>query len=99
MLHFCFTKSSKRIDRWFKSTVFYKKYVLAFLNKTGLTKREKIRINLIADSFIIFSLFMVDILIVQIMILSLGLYKHYYFIKKIKTIDSYEDEESSKQIM
>ncbi|USK74125.1 YbaN family protein [Peribacillus frigoritolerans] len=84
---FCFAKSSKSIENWFKSTSLYEKYVEAFLQKKGMTRREKIRINLIADFFIVISVFYVDILLVKILLVGLALYKHYYFIKKIKTID------------
>lgn len=84
---FCFAKSSKSIENWFKSTSLYEKYVEAFLQKKGMTLKEKIRINLIADFFIVISVFYVDILLVKILLVVLALYKHYYFIKKIKTID------------
>ncbi|MGE6610868.1 YbaN family protein [Peribacillus sp. NPDC076916] len=84
---FCFAKSSKKIENWFKSTSLYEKYVEAFLQKKGMTRKEKIKINLIADFFIVISVFYVDILLVQILLIALALYKHYYFIKKIKTID------------
>ena len=87
-----FARSSEKFDNWFKSTIFYKKYVLAFLLKKGLTLREKIRINIIADAFIIFSLFKVDILWVQISIVAVALYKYYYFIWKIKTIKPGEEQ-------
>ncbi|MCD5324210.1 MULTISPECIES: YbaN family protein [Pontibacillus] len=83
---FCFSKSSKRVENWFKNTTVYQKYVLAFLQKKGMKKKEKIRINIIADTFIVASLFFVDILLVQILIVALALYKHYYFIYKIETI-------------
>ena len=89
---FCFAKSSKSIENWFKSTSLYEKYVEAFLQKKGMTRREKIRINLIADFFIIISVFYVDILLVKILLVVLALYKHYYFIKKIKTIDRNSSE-------
>lgn len=81
-----FTKSSERFDRWFKSTIFYTKYVLAFKGQRGMTKKEKIRINLIADFFIILSCFYVNILFVQLLLILIGIYKHYYFITKIETI-------------
>lgn len=84
---YCFAKSSKRIENWFKNTTLNEKYVVRFLQKKGLTRKEKIRINLIADTFILFSIFYVDILFVQIILVGTALYKHYYFIKKIKTID------------
>ncbi|MFC4022288.1 YbaN family protein [Oceanobacillus longus] len=83
---YCFAKSSKRIENWFKRTTFYEKYVEEFRQNKGMTRKEKIRINLIADFFILFSVFYVDILLVRVILLALGIYKHYYFIKKIKTI-------------
>ncbi|PAF19217.1 YbaN family protein [Terribacillus saccharophilus] len=83
---FCYAKSSKRIDDWFKSTTFYTKYVLAIKENKGMTLKEKIRINIIADAFILFSVFYIDIWLVKIVLIVLGLIKHYYFIKKIKTI-------------
>lgn len=88
---YCFTKSSERLDNWFKSTKIYDKYVVGFREKRGMTRKEKIRINIIADFFILFSVFYVDILIVHIILIVLMLYKHYYFIKKIKTIPPEEN--------
>lgn len=89
---FCFTKSSERLDNWFKSTKVYDKYVEGFRQKRGMRRIEKIRINLIADFFIVLSIFIVDVLFVQIVLVVLGLYKHYYFIKKIETIKPEEKE-------
>src|SRR5690606_18666611 len=88
---YCFTKSSERLDNWFKSTKIYDKYVVGFREKRGMTRKEKIRINIIADFFILFSVSYVDILIVRIILIVLMLYKHYYFIKKIKTIPPEEN--------
>ncbi|MEI2664164.1 YbaN family protein [Rossellomorea sp. LJF3] len=91
-----FSKSSKRVDAWFKNTYIYKKYVVPFLEKKGMTLKEKIKINLTADFFILLSVLYVDILLVRIILIGIALYKHYYFIKKIKTIppQSYQVEES-----
>lgn len=89
---YCFGKSSERIENWFKSTRFYDKYVLRLKENRGMTVREKVRINIIADSFIILSIIIVDILFVRIIMVLLALYKHYYFIKKIKTISQEEYE-------
>lgn len=82
---FFFAKSSERIENWFKQSRFYQ-YVLDFKQSKSMTLKQKIRINLIADFFIIFSIIYVDILTVRIIMIALGLYKHYYFIFKIKTI-------------
>ena len=89
---YCFTKSSDRLDKWFKGTSFYKQYVDRYFIKRYMTRWEKIRINLIADFFIIMSVIMIDILIVRIVMITLGLIKHYYFIYKIKTIKPEEIE-------
>lgn len=42
---FCFTKSSERLDNWFKGTKVYDKYVEGFRQKRGMSLKEKIRIN------------------------------------------------------
>lgn len=89
---YCFAKSSDRLNNWFQSTTFYKQYVDRYFIKKYMTRWEKIRINLIADFFIILSVIMVDILIVRIIMILLGLIKHYYFITKIKTIKPEEIE-------
>ncbi len=83
---FCFTKSSERLEKWYKGTSFYKRYVDRYFIKRYMTKWEKIRINLVADFFIVLSVIMIDFLIVKIVMILLALIKHYYFIFKIKTI-------------
>ena len=83
---FCFGKSSKRVENWFKGTSFYKEYVVRIRENKGMTKKEKIRINLIADTFILFSVIYVDFIVVKIIMVILCISKHYYFIKKIPTI-------------
>lgn len=89
---YCFSKSSDRLDRWFKGTKFYKHYVDRYFIKKFMTRWEKIRINFVADFFIIFSVVVIDLLIVRIILISLMLTKHFYFIKKIKTIKREEIE-------
>lgn len=89
---FCFAKSSKKFERWFKSTSFYKKYVEGFRQKKGMTLKEKIHINLIADAFILFSVFYINILVIKVILVLLAIYKHYYFLKKIKTINPKQKE-------
>lgn len=89
---YCFTKSSERLDRWFKGTSFYKQYVDRYFIKRYMTRWEKIRINLIADFFIVMSIIMIDILIIRIVMITLALIKYYYFIFKIKTIKPEEIE-------
>jgi hypothetical protein len=89
---YCFAKSSDRLTNWFKGTSFYAQYVDRYFIQKSMTRWEKIRVNLIADFFIILSIFIVDILVVQIIMATLGLIKHWYFIFRIKTIKPEEIE-------
>ena len=83
---FCFGKSSKRVENWFKVTSIYKDYVVRIKENKGMTRREKIRINLIADACIIFSVIYIDFIIVKVILIVLGIMKHYYFINVIPTL-------------
>lgn len=94
---YCFAKSSKRVENWFKETKAYKEYVIPFREKTGMTLKRKIRINIIADCAILYSLYVVEMFWVQCIIVALGLYKHYYFVFKIKTIKPQEKQAISAE--
>ncbi|WP_336511009.1 YbaN family protein [Allobacillus saliphilus] len=83
---YCFLKSSERLEKWFKGTTYYENYVVRFRENRGMTKKEKIRINVVADFFIIFSLIIVDIWAVRAIIIILAIIKYYYFIRKIPTL-------------
>jgi uncharacterized protein len=83
---YCFAKSSERLEQWFKRTSFYKRYVDRYFLRKAMTRMEKIRINLIADFFILLSIIFVQILLIRIIMVLLAVIKHYYFMKKIKTI-------------
>ncbi|WP_277749496.1 YbaN family protein [Oceanobacillus halophilus] len=83
---YCFARSSERVDNWFKRTSFYMIYVVRLKENKGMTRKEKIRINLIADAFILFSVLYVDILFVRLLMIALCVIKHYYFIRKIPTV-------------
>lgn len=89
---YCFAKSSERLEKWFKTTSFYKQYVDRYFIRKYMTRWEKIRINIIADFFIVLSIIFVDILLVRIVMIALALIKHWYFITKIKTIKREEIE-------
>jgi len=87
---FCFVKGSKRFEVWFKGTQLYKKYVESFLRHRSMTLRQKVFLNLFADSMIAIGFFSVDILPVRILLIIIVLYKYYYFATKIKTVNKEE---------
>ncbi len=83
---FCFVKGSERFDKWFRSTKIYKKHLEDFVRDRSMTLKQKVSINLLADTMILIAFFMVDKLWVRIILILCILYKWYYFIFKIKTI-------------
>lgn len=83
---FCFVKGSERFDKWFRSTKIYKKHLEDLVRDRSMTLKQKVSINLLADTMILIAFFMVDKLWVRIILILCILYKWYYFIFKIKTI-------------
>lgn len=83
---YCFVKGSKRFEVWFKGTKLYKKYVEDFLRHRSMTLKQKIFLNVLADTMIAFGFFSVDILWVRILLILIVIYKYYYFATKIKTV-------------
>lgn len=82
----CFFRGSDRLDAWFKQTSLYVKHVEPFLRDRSLTLKKKIYINIMADSAILVSIFIVDYSWLKILLVVIALYKHYYFIYHIPTI-------------
>ncbi|MFB1050968.1 YbaN family protein [Paraliobacillus sp. JSM ZJ581] len=82
----CFFRGSDRLDTWFKGTKLYQKEVEPFLRERALTLRKKIWINIMADSMILLSVFIVDYVWLKILLILIAFYKHYYFIFHIRTI-------------
>ncbi|WP_117149056.1 MULTISPECIES: YbaN family protein [Paraliobacillus] len=82
----CFFRGSERLDTWFKGTRLYKKQVEPFLRDRSLTIKQKIWINILADSMILISIFIVEFLWLKILLVLIAFYKHYYFIYHIKTV-------------
>ncbi len=81
----CFTKGSKRFEKWFLNTKLYQKYLKDFLQNRSLTLKNKfIYLGIATVMFIIAFIFVNPI--VRIIILALVAFMYYYFICRIKTI-------------
>lgn len=83
---FCFVKGSKKFDRWFKGTNWYKKYLEDFVRDKSMTRKQKWSILLFADVMIAIAFILSDKIIVRIILLLVVAYKYYYFMYKIKTV-------------
>jgi uncharacterized protein len=82
----CFVRGSERFEVWFKNTSIYKNHLEEFIRERSMTLRKKITINLFADVMIAIPFIMTDSWIVRAVLLTIVVYKYYYFICKIKTI-------------
>jgi uncharacterized protein len=85
---FCFMKGSERFEIWFKGTDIYKKHLEGFVKNKSMTRRQKVLLNLFADSMIAIAFISVDKLWVRIILLLVVIYKYYYFMTKIKTVNT-----------
>lgn len=82
---FCFMKGSKKFEAWFKGTKIYRKYLEQFVKNKTMTRKQKIILNLFADSMIAIGFFSVDNWIVRSILILTVIYKYYYFFTKIET--------------
>lgn len=84
---YCFGKSSKKLDKWFKSTKLYKNNLESFVKGKGMKVSSKIRLILILTIFMGFGLFMMRHLFWGPIILGfVWLFHILYFIFGVKTI-------------
>lgn len=82
---FCFMKGSKKFEAWFKGTKIYRKYLEQFVKNKTMTRKQKVILNLFADSMIAIGFFSVDNWIVRSILILTVIYKYYYFFTKIET--------------
>ncbi|WP_315122419.1 YbaN family protein [uncultured Clostridium sp.] len=84
---FCFVKGSEKFDRWFKGTKIYKKHLESYVDSRSMTMKQKVSILVFADTMIAFPLITLKNIYVKIFLLILVMFKYYYFMFKIKTIN------------
>ena len=84
----CFAKGSARFYCWFTSTSLYRKHVESFEKNRSMTLRTKFSILIPVTIMLIPTAIVVDVLAMRVVIAILLLVKYWYFIFKIKTIDS-----------
>ena len=57
---FCFTRSSERLNNWFRRTKLYKNNLETFVSGKGMTWKTKIRVMIIVTALMAFGFFMMD---------------------------------------
>jgi len=94
---YCWTKGSPRLSAWLRGSIFYKKFLQKYERRKGLTKREKISIQLFAALMMTISFVIINILTVRIFLVICLLIQTYVFRFKIPTYSPPKDEETSKE--
>ena len=81
----CFVKGSKKFDLWFRNTSICRNYAEDFINDRSMTLRRKVGLMMFSDFMLAFPLVILDSIYIRIFIVSVIIFKYYYFIFQIKT--------------
>ncbi len=82
---FCFTKSSEKLNRWFRNTKLFEKYVKPFEQDKSLTGRQKLTIQLTAGTMMFLSFLLIGNTAVRLFLIIAFILHNYVFIFVIKT--------------
>ena len=86
----CFSKSSEKLDRWFKSTKVYHNNLESYVQGKGMTKKTKIKVLIIITLLMSFGFYMMDGVIVgRIVLFFVWIFHLWYFIYRVKNFDEY----------
>lgn len=92
---FCFARSSKKLDAWFKSTKLYKDLLADYVSGRGMTRKTKCRIMLIVTLLMSIGFIMMGIKGIVAGCIVLGgvwIFHLLYFIFGIKTIPATKEK-------
>jgi uncharacterized membrane protein YbaN (DUF454 family) len=89
---FCFTKGSKRYEKWFKNTWLFKKRVYFFDKYRVMTLQSQLSILILVSGIMVFTCLSVDKPIVSIVLPACSAIQYWYFIFKIKLVTKAEIE-------
>ena len=89
---YCFTKGSKKYEKWFKNTWLYKKKVYFFDKYRVMTLQSQLSILIFVSGILVFTCLSVDKLAVSIVLPVCSAIQYLYFIFKIKLVTKAEIE-------
>lgn len=82
----CFSKSSEKLDRWFKETKLYKENLADLISGCGMTKKAKIRVMIMITLLMSIGFIVLHAITIGRIILSIiWLFHLLYFIFGVKT--------------
>ncbi len=84
---FFFSRSSEKLDNWFKSTKLYKDNLESYIKGEGMTMATKLKIMAIVSALFAFAIYMMrNVLVGQIVVFIVWLFHILYFTLRVKTI-------------
>lgn len=89
---YCFALGSKRFNDWFLSTKIYQKHLDSFVKERAMTLKTKISLLSFASAMLILAFCLVDVIYARILIIAVMIFKYYYFICRIKTIQEVQND-------
>ena len=89
---YCFARGSKRFNDWFLSTKIYQKHLDSFVKERAMTLKTKISLLSFASDMLILAFCLVDVIYARILIIAVMIFKYYYFICRIKTIQEVQND-------
>lgn len=89
---YCFARGSKRFNDWFLSTKIYQKHLDSFVKERAMTLKTKISLLSFASAMLILAFCLVDVIYARILIIAVMVFKYYYFICRIKTIQEVQND-------
>lgn len=84
---FFFTKSSSRAKIWFQGTKLYQNHLNDFVTRRAMTLRTKVMLLSFASTMLLIAFLMMNNIYGRITIVLLVIFKYYYFIFRIETIN------------
>jgi len=82
---FCWSRGSERLETWFKSKYFYKKFLHNYATTKAMPLKQKFAIQIFASLMMAISFILINVLAVRIILIICFVAFHYVFIFRIKT--------------
>lgn len=94
---FFFARGSEKFNKWFLSTKLYENHLESFIESRTMTLKTKARILSLSTIILIIAIYLVNNIYARLTIICVIIYKYYYFIFNIRTlnqgvINKYYDE-------
>ncbi|MCL2865164.1 MAG: YbaN family protein [Lachnospiraceae bacterium] len=80
-----FLRGSRRVDKWFKGTKIYQKYLQAYIETKSMYMKTKIRILIMATTMMTISFIITPYIWVRVIMVVAAVILYYYFLVKMKT--------------